>query len=51
MEEQKSTQTDQEALLKRAQEQLTPQELEEIQSQGQPLTESLIEAIIQRRSQ
>ena len=51
MEDQKPTQTDQEALMQRAQEQLTAQELEEIQRQGQPLTESLIEEFIRRRSQ
>lgn len=51
MEEQKTVQSDQESLMKQAQEQLTAQELQEIQEQGQPLTESLIEAVIQRRSQ
>lgn len=51
MKDQQPAESDQESLMKRAQEQLTAQELEEIQKQGQPLTESLIEAIIQRRSQ
>ncbi len=51
MEKQQPLPSDQESLMKRAQEQLTAQEREEIQKQGQPLTEALIEAIIQRRSQ
>lgn len=37
-------------LQQRAHEQLTAQELEEIRKQGQPLTETLLQEILERRN-